>query len=365
MYLSRLMLENFRNYRQCSIEFGPQGAILYGLNGSGKTNVLEALYFLCTARSQRGATRDEMIRFSSDVSFLEGVFEQRDASPRTTVSAGFSRDKKITLSVNGLVLSSFSQWFGRATAIAFGPDDINLIQGNPKERRTFLDLLLCQIDPEYLKNLMAYKKNCAERNVLLAMDGDKTALDIYERNMASTGAAIFLKRKELVSFMQPHLAQIYREISGNAEAATIEYKPSLRCDLSTQNEWENVFYTTLKNTQKTDVRNGFSSVGPHRDELLVCVSARPAKQFASQGQCTTLTLSLKMCSILCCEAYKKETMLFLFDDALTYLDEGRTSRVFPLVQSKGQIFVATSSERPAALGDVPRFLVGEGEVRRA
>jgi DNA replication and repair protein RecF len=226
-------------------------------------------------------------------------------------------------------------------------------------------MLLCQIDQEYLKNLVSYKKNCAQRNVLLATSGDETAMDIYEQNMASSAAVIALKRKEIISFMQPHFTRFYMEISGNSETASIEYKPSFQCDLSTQNEWENVFYTTLKNARKKDIRIGFTSVGPHRDELSVFISARPAKQFASQGQCTTLTLSLKMCSILCCEAHKKETMLFLFDDALTYLDEGRTSRVFPLVRNKGQLFFATASERPALLADIPHYIVGEGQVRRA
>jgi DNA replication and repair protein RecF len=365
MYLSHLSLDNFRNYRKSSLEFTPQGALFYGPNGSGKTNLLEALFFLCTARSQRQASRDEMICFSSDYGYLEGAFARQDGSLCRTASIGFTRDKKITMKVDGVTLPSFSQWLGCATAIPFGPNDINLIQGLPQQRRTFIDLLLCQTDPAYLHNLIVYKKNCAQRNVLLPASADETAMDIYEQNMAASGAVIFLKRQELVSFMRPHFARFYREISGNAETASIDYKPSIRCELSTQNEWGNVFYRALKNTQKKDIGNGFSSIGPHRDDLVVSVNDRPAKPFASQGQCTTLTLSLRMCSILFCEVSKKETMLFLFDDALTYLDGERTSRVVPLVQGKGQIFIATSSEREMAVRDVPRFVVSRGQACRA
>jgi len=365
MYLSSITLENFRNYEHCRLELSPEGALFSGVNGSGKTNLLEAIFFLCTVRSQRQATREEMIRFASDYSFLEGVFGGGDVSMDASVAVGFSRDKKIRLSVDGVALSSFSHWFGRATVIAFGPEDINLVRGNPKERRSFLDLLLCQIDPIYLEELIAYKKNCAQRNILLATNPDETALDIYEQNMARSGAAIFLKRQDIMHFMQPHFVRFYKEISGNGEDVAVEYKPSVRCEMSTQNEWENVFYSALKNSRKRDFQNGFSSVGPHRDELLMSIREKPAKQYASQGQCATLTLALRMCSILCCEARHKETMLFLFDDALTFLDGGRTARVFPLVKSKGQVFIAASRQNDALWGAVPRFVVDKGMVSPA
>ena len=364
MHLSRLFLDNFRNYRNCSVEFEPNGALFYGLNGSGKTNLLEAIFFLCTSRSQRQSSRVEMINFKSEYGYVEGGFFEEKSNREIAVSAGFSRDKKVSMKVDGNALSSLSQWFGRAAVIPFGPDDINLIQGLPGVRRTFLDLLLCQMDQVYMKNLGIYKKNCAQRNAILSMYNDDVALDIYEQNMAVSGAAVSLKRQEIISFMKPHFSGFYAEISGNCEEASIEYKPSIRCDLSTQTEWENVFYNEIKNARYKDVSNGFSSIGIHRDDLSVCVDGKPAKLFASQGQCTTLTLSLRMCSILCCEAYKKETMLFLFDDALTYLDEGRTRRVFPLVKSKGQVFMATSSMQETAVRDIPLYIVKDGMVVR-
>ena len=362
MYLSRITLENFRNYEHCSLEFAAQGGLFFGVNGSGKTNLLEAIYFLCTIRSQRLASREEMIRFEADCGFLEGVFDDGDCGERCEASVGFSRDKKIRLSVDKVALSSFSQWLGKAAVIAFGPDDIALVRGNPKDRRSFLDLLLCQIDPAYLEQLMTYKKNCAQRNILLSTKPDETALDIYEQNMARSGAIVFFKRQEIIRFIQPHFTAVYKEISGADENVSILYKPSIRCEMSTQNEWEKVFYSTLKNCRKRDALSGFTSVGPHRDDLLMLAGAKPAKLFASQGQCATLALALRICSILCCEAYKKETMLFLIDDALTFLDGGRTARVFPLIQSKGQVFVAASKQTDAAWGVLPRFNVDRGRV---
>jgi DNA replication and repair protein RecF len=364
MHLSRLTLDNFRNFASATLEFPALGAVFFGPNGSGKTNVLEAIYFLCTARSQRQATRDEMIRFSSEYSFLEGVFTKQDGAPPITVSSGFSRDKKTSMKIDGVSQPSFSKWFGHSVVIPFGPDDIKLVQGTPRERRSFLDLLLCQIDASYLENLIAYKNNCQQRNFLLSQKCDDAHLDVYEEEMVSHGAPLFLRRQELVSFIRPHFARFYREISGNRESASIDYKPSIQCDLNTLKGWENVFYNELKSSRKKDIMNGFSSIGPHRDEILLKVNEKPAKSFASQGQCTTLTLSLRMCSVLCGESYKKDAMIFLFDDALTYLDGERMSRIFPLVKNKGQLFHATASEPETMLADIPRIMIAEGRVRR-
>ena len=363
MYLSRLTLDNFRNFASASIAFPPEGTILFGPNGSGKTNLLEAICYLCTARSQRQATRDEMIRFSSEYCYLEGVFARQGESSATTISSGFSRDKKTSIKIDGVTQPSFSKWFGQSIAIPFGPEDIKLVRGMPRERRAFLDMLLCQIDPKYLEHLIAYKKYCAERNALLVRKGDDAHLTVYEEKMVAHGAVIFLKRQELIDFIKPHFARFYREISGNLEYASIEYKPSIQCDLSTQKEWQNLFYIRLNEARKKDLLTGFSSVGPHRDEVLLSVGDKPAKSFASQGQCTTATLSLRMCSVLCGEAYKKDAMLFLFDDALTYLDGERTSRIFPLVKNKGQIFLAASSDQGMMIGDIPRMKVADGRVQ--
>jgi DNA replication and repair protein RecF len=363
MHLTRLTLDNFRNFESASLEFPPCGTVFLGSNGSGKTNLLEAIFFLCTARSQRQATRDEMIRFSSDVSFIEGVFAKQDGTGPITVSSGFSRDKKTSMKIDGAPQSSFSRWFGHSVVIPFGPDDIKLVRGVPRDRRNFLDLLLCQIDGCYLENLIAYKHHCLQRNALLSHFCDDAHLDVYEEKMALHGSFIFLRRQEIISFMKPHLARFYREMSGGCECAAIEYKPSIHCDSTTQKEWQKVFYDRLKESRKKDVLNGFSSIGPHRDDILFCVDEKPAKPFASQGQCTTLMLSLRMCSVLCGEFYKKDAMIFLFDDALTFLDGERTSRVFPLVKNKGQIFLATAADQGTILTDIPRIVVADGRVR--
>lgn len=362
MYISRIHLDNFRNYKDLSLDISEKGAFFTGLNGSGKTNLLEAVFLLCTARSQRGATRSELIGFSSDYCYVEGVFSKKENIGATPVSIGFNREQKVSMKVNGRAISSFSQWIGHGMAVSFGPDDMKLVQGFPKERRNFLDLFISQLDPAYLEALILYRKNLGQRNRLLAKKINDAQLDVYEEAMVRHGTPILIKRRKICTDMAPVFASFYREISGNGESASMEYMPSIRCDSSTQNEWENVFYSCLKNAKNKDVQNGFSSIGPHRDDILFSVNGSDARSFASLGQCTTVSLSARMSSVVVSEQHRKETMIFLFDDAVSYLDTLRAARVFPLLEHRGQLLITAPFSREPHLKDIPHFTIREGTV---
>jgi DNA replication and repair protein RecF len=362
MHISRIHLDNFRNYKDLSLNIPEKGALFSGPNGSGKSNLLEAVFLLCTARSQRGSTRDEMIRFSSDYCYAEGEFSDNVHDRTLPVSIGFNRERKVSMKVDNLAITSFSQWIGHGMAVSFGPDDLKLVQGAPRERRNFLDLFISQVDPSYLSSLIQYKKNLAQRNNLLMRKISDAQLDIYDEAMARHGAPVFEKRCELCASMAPVFADFYRQISGGSENAAMEYMPSVRCDSSTQNDWKNIFFTSLKNAKNRDIQNGFSSVGPHRDDIAFSVNGNEARSFASLGQCTTVSLSLRMASVFAGEQYRKDAMIFLFDDAVSFLDAMRTSRVFPLLEQRGQLLITAPAEREPRLKDLPRFTIQEGTV---
>jgi len=374
MFISRLHCDNFRNYSSLSIDLPEQGALFVGANGSGKTNLLEAVFLLCTARSQRGAHRRDLIGFGSDFCHVEGTFLPNTADattspssasslpPATSVSIGFNRDQKVSMKINGRALTSFSQWFGHGLVVSFSPDDLRIVQGLPKDRRSFLDLVISQLDPGYLESLITYKKNLAQRNNLLLRRIQDAQLDAFEEEMVTYGSAVFAKRKEILSTMAPFFAEFYGEISGGKDAGTLEYNPSIRCDSTTQTDWKNVFFSGLKNARNKDVQNGFSSVGPHRDDIAFHVDGKDARTFASLGQCTTVSLAARMSSILVSQKYRNDAMIFLFDDAVSFLDAMRTSRVFPLLAHRGQILITAPSEREPDIGDIPRFSIRGGTV---
>lgn len=360
MNLHRLQLNTFRNYNTLELFFPEEGAVFEGINGSGKTNILEAIYILCTGRSQRGAKRSEMINFGSQNTFIEGEFRYRDTT--TLASMGFSRDKKIIMKLDGVVVKSFTQWFGQRPVISFGVDDLQLISGGPEIRRRFIDILCSQIDSEYLSSLVMYRHFLSCRNQILNSNFDRLQCEIYEEQMAEKGAEIITKRNEILKFLMPLLRDYYREISGNREIAGLAYEPSVSCECSSKKEWKNVFYEMLKERRKRDLETGFSTVGPHRDDIRFFLNQKPSRLYGSQGQCRSIVLSLKLSSISCIEHFRQEKMIFLIDDALSELDQDRTSRVLPLIENKGQVFIATPILNSPSRKSLLKCKVSDGMV---
>jgi len=361
MNLRRLQLTAFRNYHSLQLFFPDEGAIFEGINGSGKTNILEAIYLLCTGRSQRGSKRSDMINFESDNTYIEGEFDYGDRS--SVASMGFSRDKKVVMRFDGILVKKFTEWFGKRPVISFGTDDLQLVSGTPELRRRLIDLLCSQIDSEYLESLITYKHFLSCRNQILYSNFDKIQCEIYEEKMAQSGAEIFMKRKEIISFLSPSLEDFYREISGNRESAGLLYEPSVPYDCSSKNEWKNVFYDLLKERRNRDTETGFSTVGPHRDDICFLLNQKPSKTYGSQGQCRSIVLSLKLSSVSCLEHFRQDKMIFLIDDALSELDQDRTSRVLPLIEDKGQVFIATPVFNSPINKSLLRCKIKDGMVR--
>ena len=361
MKLKDIRLTNFRNYKELSMIFPPEGAVFEGINGSGKTNILEAIYLLCTGRSQRSANRADMISFGVESSFVEGVFIGKEENSKSA-SIGFSRDKKVSIRLDGNSVQSFSEWFGNRPVVSFSSDDLMLVMGQPEHRRRFLDLLGSQTDSDYLRSLISYRHWLSCRNHLLTENVDSIQIEIYEEKMAETGSEIFTKRKELISVLSGFFSEFYREISENREKAHLIYRPSVMCDYSSKNEWKNVFYKMLNERRKKDIQSGFSTFGPHRDDIRFLLDQKAARNFGSQGQCRSMVLSLKLSSVLCIEQYRMDQMIFLIDDAVSELDPQRTSRVYPLIENKGQVFIATPVMNSIAGDGLLRCTVSQGKV---
>lgn len=362
MYLRMLKLTYFRNYSELSIFFPPEGAIIEGSNGSGKTNLLESIYLLCTGKSQRCVPREQIINHESKHSFAEGLFISNESNSKS-VSIGFDRGKKVVLKIDNYLIPSFSQWFGNRPIVSFSPDDLDVIRGGPEQRRKFIDLISSQIDDSYFTFLLQYRYNLACRNKILNDKFDKIQCSIYEEKMIESGTYLILKRQEIIKVLSDSIRDFYSEISGGAEDVSILYEPSIKSECSSKENCKNVFYIMLNEHRKKDIEMGFSSIGPHRDEIQILLDKKPAKYFGSRGQCRSLALSLKLSSTVCMEKYLQEKIMFLVDDALSELDPQRTSRVYPLIENKGQIFIATPSICDMYIGrKLMRCHISEGRV---
>ncbi len=360
MHLDSLRLINFRNYKELSLQLPESGALFEGLNGSGKTNLLESIHLLCTGRSQRAAARKTMINHNEQSAFVAGCFDYGDS--RVEASLGFDRDKKVVMKINDQSLGSFSEWFGQRPVVSFGTDDLEIVYGPPENRRRFLDMLISQIDREYFDALVVYRRNMLCRNSLMGKVTDPLQYEVYEEAMAQSGAELVFFRRRVVEELRGALNQFYGEISEKRESVDLLYEPRFKIDCSSKNEWKNVFCNSLAQQRRRDIEIGFSSTGPHRDEVRFFLDKRVARNFGSQGQCRTFALSLKLASVLLIERYRRHSMIFLIDDAVSELDQGRTSRVYPLIEAKGQVFIATPRLDVPLRAEVLNCTVSDGKV---
>jgi DNA replication and repair protein RecF len=363
LYLAELELHDFRTYPHLRVTFQASGAFLYGPNGCGKSNLLEAIHVLCVGRSQRATARAEMIAHGARAASLRGVFVDSSGDTRLEVGYGIDRDGRLRLSLQGEPVATQREWFGGRPVASFGPEDLALVAGAPAQRRRFLDMLASQIDARYLAALIAYNRALTNRNRLLASrTADSALLDVYEEHMAEQGAILYKERTGLVSLCQEFFAENYRVVCGGAEPAALAYRAGCGAAERGTEPWQMVFSKTLKNNRKRDLELGYSTRGPHRDDVLLSLDKYPARTLASQGQMRSLALALRLSALQCLETRGATRAMLLVDDAFSELDDSRTARVFPLLRSGGQVFLASPTDRIALDPPLPRYHVSRGKV---
>jgi len=369
MHLQTLILQNFRNHENLSITFPKEGALFEGSNGAGKTNILEGIHLLCTGRSQRGAARVDMIAYGQEAAFVSGDFcfddgvdKGGDGVTVQNAAIGFSRDKKTVMKINGDNVGTYTEWFGERPAVSFGADDLELVYGAPEARRKFLDMLISQTDRAYLSALLSYRRAMACRNALLGKTSDAMQFEVYEQTMAEAAVKLVFARVEAVRELSILTGEYYSEISGGAEVAVVEYAPKIKSDIFDTNDWQKAYLISLAQRRERDAELMYTTQGPHRDDLRFTLGGRAAKGHASQGQCRSFALSLKLASARFIEQRRGGGMVFLVDDAVSELDPERTSRVYPLLEGRGQVFIATPRCQATLGGRVLRCAVDAGNV---
>jgi DNA replication and repair protein RecF len=338
--LKNISLLQFKNYSNRSYDFTERIIGICGKNGVGKTNLLDAIHYLCFTKSYFTRQDGNNVQHGNAGFRLEGHFELHD-KPEKAVCILRETGRK-EFSVNENPYDKFSQHIGRYPCVVIAPDDAELITGDSKERRTFLDALLCQLDAEYLQHLIVYKKILEQRNSLLksfAETGGRNfeLLDVLDEQLIKPGDYIFDRRKEfLVSFL-PIAKHLYNDISQQSEDVNLFYESELlQASLS----------ELLKINRNKDCFAQRTTSGIHRDDLDIQLSNQPFKNIASQGQRKSLLFALKLAEM---EVLKKEkgfAPLLLLDDVFEKLDEERISNLLNkvCVENDGQVFITDTNE---------------------
>lgn len=372
MYLASLHLRDFRNFVEQRLEFPAAGVAIVGDNGQGKTNLLEAIYYLQIFRSFRGAADDQLVRFGTDVFRVEGLVRGGTAPDpaATRVAAAFDRRgrrKKVT--VDGVEPERVGDAVGRVGAVVFSPADVAIVSGGPGERRRFLDIHLSVTVPGYLHALQRYRQVLSQRNALLRVGVDGAQVAAWDHGLAGWGGRVSAMRAHWVAEHNDAFARHVAAISDGTEAA-IEYEASAGGG-SDAAEANRAFVGQLERTREREARRGTTLVGPHRDDLRIRVRRDESwidlRTYGSGGQQRTAAVALRMVEAESIRAASGRDPIILLDDVFAELDPGRSRRILRWIEDDAAGQVILTAPKPTDFGirggGLARWTIRDGRVQ--
>lgn len=335
MRLERLVLRGFRNLAPLTFEPGTNFNVLHGENGAGKSNLLEAISYLGTLRSFRGAKTEDLVGLESDGALLEGRFSA-DVLPRVARVELFRREaRRVTL--DGKRPRSIAAYHASIQSVLFHPGDLALAAGPAEPRRQLLDRILEQVDPAYGTALANYQKALRSRNRLLKDERvDRRSIGAYDAILAASGALIGQRRARLVEELAPRTSEAFSRVVGEEIPLVVRYRPRVE-------PTPEAIRRALEEAFAKDVARGFTADGPHGDDLELTVKKTLARHHASQGQHRAIVLALKVAELHVLAARAGQVPLLLLDDVSSELDRTRNRRFFEVLsQLGGQVFLTTT-----------------------
>ncbi|MCP9610758.1 DNA replication/repair protein RecF [Coprobacter tertius] len=362
MILNRLSIVNFKNIAQAELHLSAGINCFLGNNGMGKTNLLDAVYYLSFCKSNTNVIDSQNIRHNEDFFMLQGNYD-RDNVPEE-IYCGQKRKQKKQFKRNKKEYERLSDHIGFIPLVMVSPADSELIRGGSEERRKFLDLVISQFNKEYLNLLIRYNKALAQRNALLKQEITENSLyEIWEEQMMQYGSSIYRCRKAFLEQFIPVFQEFYSYISSDNESVELRYNSDIeRGNLMDQ----------LSSVRNRDLILGYSTRGVHRDDLEMSLGEYPMKRIGSQGQNKTFLVALKLAQFDFLSRNGTTTPILLLDDIFDKLDSKRVERIIQLVSGErfGQIFITDTNRK--YLDEIIRhtgndyhlFSVCEGEITK-
>ncbi len=412
MRLEHLSLTNFRNYARLELDFPGHTVLLQGDNAQGKTNLLEAIYYLATTRSPYAGAEYELVNWlaeNQDLPHARLVAQVRkgDSSLRieiTLVRAESSRVNHSVLDgtkapryrkhikVNGVHKRALDL-IGQVNVVLFLPEDIDLVAGSPSGRRRYLDATLCQIDPHYCRTLQKYNRVLTQRNHLLrtlrGREGELDQILFWDRSLVENGAYLVARRQEVISELDRLAQAIHLELTGQKERLRLRYEPSfdpsrppppdyqlpLELDLPSEPGFHQLgthlgqvaeaFRAQLREIRRREILQGMSLIGPHRDDLRFSVGGVDLTIYGSRGQQRTAALALKLAEVKLMAQEVGEQPILLLDDVMSELDDARRGYLMRMIDGAQQAILTTTDLKAYStefLAEVTLLRVREGRI---
>jgi DNA replication and repair protein RecF len=345
MKLKKLLLRNFRNYQELNIAFDSDINVIYGGNAQGKTNILESIFVAATARSHRTNEDFNLISWEEPYTYIKAEFIRKNEPHQ--IEIGIAKGEK-QLKLDGKVLPRRSELIGNLVVVIFSPDDLELVKGEPSQRRRFIDLEIAQISANYLFALQQYhrvvkQRNFAYRQVKYENADEKTVL-VWNDQLVQYGTEIISTRMKAIQVLNELVQQNYLRITGTHQKLTLFYEtPFPVSDCLDPERLSESFRQRLAEIRKSELELAMTLIGPHRDDILIFIDGHDLKSFGSQGEQRSAVLALKLAEVEYMRSQLGEPPLVALDDFTSELDDSRIGFITTeLVNQRCQTFITTT-----------------------
>ncbi len=339
MLLSSLSVTNFRKHISSNFQFAEGLNYIVGQNSIGKTSILEAIHYLCSSKSMF-AKDNEVVNFNKEHFEVEGVFQNKNIN-KVRIFFNNSENKKYFL-LNGKQIHKSSEIVGKFPVVTLTPEDHQITQGSPADRRKFFDSVFSQASKTYLEFLIDYNKILKHRSVILNQLSEKITpslldeLDSWTENLVSKGSQIINYRKKFIKDFTRYLVDSYAQIMDTNEIPSIKY-----LTVSEEEDFDErrVLEDLLKQNRQLEIKRNLNLIGPHRDDFLFEINGISLKKFGSQGQNKTFQITLRFAEFFFLKEFNDEIPIFLLDDVFSELDAFRATKVSEFLKKVGQAFI--------------------------
>ena len=360
MKIKKLFLQNFRNYESETFTFSDGLNVLFGKNAQGKTNCAEAVFYLCTGTSLRIRHDKQLIKMGEDQAYIRAEAENRYGN--VTVEANILENKR-EIRVNGSKIAKNADLMGHINSVFFSPGELRLIQDGPDERRRFMNVSISQTSPAYYTALLRYNKILDQRNALLKNPDFSLVLDtlpVWDEQLGRYAATVVKKRAEFLQKLAPYAKEMHAYLTDNAEELRLAPDRLYEGD---EEEIAAHLQKRLAGAYEKDIRLGFTTVGPHRDDITVYVGGVEAKAYASQGQTRTAALSMKLAEVEIFKELSSEPPVLILDDVMSELDLPRRKKLLRLVRDMQTLLTCTHAERVLYGADCNKIRIEKGKIK--
>jgi DNA replication and repair protein RecF len=369
MHLHQLTLYDFRNYADVRLTLPPGLILVTGSNAQGKSNLLEAMAILAYGQSPRTSHESDVVRWGASAARVGGEIVTSTGEFGLSVAIALQGPRR--LHINGNAVRRLGDYVGRLPAVYFGVEDLALVRGAPADRRRFVDRLLSQLSPRYFLSLQQYNKILQQRNAWLKGQSEGRRFDsamneMWRDQLASVGGLIIAHRLRLLHQLALWTIDAHSVIVGSPQDVQMQYAMAESPTVPTAEDAAGHLSELLDRLAPRERARGQTLAGPHRDDLMILLSGKEARRYASQGQQRSLVLSMKLAEVLLLRAVKDEAPLLLFDDVLAELDQDRQHRLVEAIPADVQTVITATEPPPAVAGRrMFRLWVQEGTIVRS